>query len=110
MSLDIYLTALRITTVFESNITHNLGAMAREAGLYTYLWRPEELGMGEHVKAGQLTVPLREGLVRLRADPDKYKALNPENGWGNYDNLVELVRQYLEACETNPDATVRVSR
>lgn len=108
MSLDVWLTAIRSTTVFESNITHNLGAMAKAAGLYTYLWRPEELAIA--TKAGDLIVPLREGLERLRADPEKYKALNPPNGWGNYDDLVEFVAQYLKACETNPDATVKANR
>ena len=31
MSLDVTLTAVRPTTVYDANITHNLGAMAREA-------------------------------------------------------------------------------
>jgi hypothetical protein len=43
MSLDVYLTAIRPTTVFDLNITHNLGEMARQANLYQCLWRPEEV-------------------------------------------------------------------
>ena len=37
--------------VYEDNITHNLGDMAEEAGLYYVLWRPEELGK---TKASQI--------------------------------------------------------
>ena len=40
MSLDVYLTAVRPTTVYESNITHNLGKMAAAAGIYSELLAP----------------------------------------------------------------------
>lgn len=107
MSLDVYLTATRPTTVYDRNITHNLGKMAGEAGIYKHLWRPEEIGI---TRAIELVEPLRAGLALLRSEPDRFKALNPENGWGSYDDFVEFVRAYLEACEENPDATVSVSR
>lgn len=42
--------------------------------------------------------------------PDKFKKLNPANGWGDYDGLLAFVAAYLEACMEHPDATVRVSR
>lgn len=28
--------------LFEANITHNLNKMAKEVGIYEYLWRPDE--------------------------------------------------------------------
>ena len=93
--------------MFEANITHNLGKMAQEAGLYEYLWRPEEI---EIIKAGQLIDYLREGLHRLKSDPEKFKAFNPPNGWGTYEGLVEFVQNYLDACYEHPDARVEVSR
>ena len=107
MSLDIYLTAVRPTTVFESNITHKLTAMADAAGLYRALWRPNEM---ELVKAEQL-IPIlvagRETLVTRRADME---ALNPSNGWGSYDGLLRVVDEYLAACREHPDADISVSR
>jgi hypothetical protein len=42
MSLDVYLTAVRKTTIYSSNITHNLGAMAQAAGIYQACWRHED--------------------------------------------------------------------
>ncbi len=95
------------STAFDYNITHNLGAMAAEAGLYKALWRPDENGMP---KARDLIEPLRIGLSALRAEPARFKAFNPENGWGDYDGLVRFVSAYLAACEEYPDADVRVSR
>lgn len=94
-------------TIYSANITHNLAKMASVAGLYEPLWRPEEIGIDT---AGQLVEPLRIGLAKLKADPDKFAPHNPENGWGNYGNLVAFVEEYLSACEASPTAKVSVWR
>lgn len=107
MSLDIYLEDVRPTTVYAANITHNLGAMAREAGLYEALWRPEELNIN---KAGDLVPLLKRGLAELVANPERFRKLNPENGWGSYEGLVDFTMRYLEACIESPGATISVSR
>lgn len=93
--------------VYSANITHNLGAMADEAGIYYHLWRPDEISI---TKAKELIDPLREGLHKLKLEPEKYKKLNPDNGWGSYDGLVKFVQNYLNACYEFPDATVEVDR
>jgi hypothetical protein len=95
------------TRVYSANITHNLGRMADAAGLYSYLWRPDEHGIAT---AQHLIEPLREGLARLQANPATYAPLNPANGWGTYEGLVRFVEQYLHACEQYPQAHVSVSR
>lgn len=93
--------------IYEDSITHNLDAMADAAGIYKELWRPEEIGI---VKARQLIGPLSDALVKLHADPAKFKLFNPDNGWGNYEMLVKFVTNYKAACDTHPDARVSVSR
>ena len=93
--------------VFEYNITHNLNTMADAAGIYHHLWRPEEIGI---TKAAQLIEPLEKGLALLIAEPEQFKVFNPPNGWGNYEEFVQFVRAYLEACKARPDAEVRASR
>jgi hypothetical protein len=107
MSLDIYLSAKVYTTFYADNITHNLSSMASEAGIYQCLWRPDENDMK---KAGQLIEPLRAGLALLKSDPERFKKLNPENGWGTYENLIQFVEDYLAACEKHPDGNITVSR
>lgn len=91
--------------VYSRNITHNLGRMASEAGVYEACWRPEELGV---TRAEQLIAPLEQGLALLRGDPARFKLLNPENGWGNYEGLVGFVEDYLSACRRWPHAEVSV--
>ncbi len=93
--------------VYSANITHNLNKMAIEAGIYGYLWRPDENGI---TKAKELIEPLRQGLHSLKSYPEEYKKFNPENGWGSYEGLVKFVDNYLNACYEYPDADVVVSR
>lgn len=95
------------TTLYSRNITHNLGKMARAAGIYEHLWRPDEINIA---KARQLIMPLVDGLERLRAEPEKFRILNPENGWGTYEGLVEFTADYLAACCRYPSANVRTCR
>lgn len=92
---------------YSSNITHNLGRMAAEAGIYKHLWRPEEIGI---TTAAQLIEPLATGLALLKSDPPRFEAFNSPNGWGLYKHFVPFVEKYLEACRQNPDAEVSVSR
>lgn len=107
MSLDVYLKVVQPVAIFQDNVTHNLGPMAKEAGLYHVLWRPEELGI---TKARELIPHLQAGLHLLRSDPDRFSAFNPSNGWGSYSALVDFVSNYLCACEQHPDAEVEVCR
>lgn len=93
--------------VFSANITHNLTEMASEAGVYKYLWEPEEMGKTE---AKELIKPLGQGLHRLKLEPEKYKSFNPSNGWGSYEELVRFVSNYLDACRQFPEAKIEVSR
>lgn len=92
---------------FSANITHNLGPMAAEAGIYNALWRPEEVGIH---KAEQLISPLTKGLALMKADPEKFKKHNPLNKWGSYDGFVSWIERYLEACKQHPDANVSAAR
>lgn len=106
MSLDVYLTE-RGQEVYWANITHNLGRMAREAGIYECLWRPDEYGIK---RARQIIRPLRIGLAKMVVDRAKYEAFNAENGWGTWKNFVPWCADYLQACRDHPKAEVRVSR
>ncbi len=113
MSLDVYLRMKVDTgskephevTLYDDSITHNLGKMAAEAGVYEALWRPEEIGI---TTAGELIQPLTKGLERLRSDPAHYQKFNPANGCSSYWYLVAFVfvTDYLAACKEHPKASV----
>jgi len=106
MSLDVYLIIGR-ETLYESNITHNLGKMANEAGIYEACWQPEEIGA---TKAKDIIRKLTLGLDLMKRDPERFKKFDSLNGWGTYEHFVSWVESYLRACEENPDATIEVSR
>ena len=120
MSLDVHLSRKRYISydkgktytedyeeVYWANITHNLGKMARYAGIYEALWEPEEIGK---VKASEITDLLERGLMDLKARPEYFKQFNSPNGWGMYERFVPFVEGYLKACQQYPDAIIEVSR
>lgn len=96
-----------LISVFEVNITHNLGPMADLAGIYEVIWRPNELGV---THTGEIISELEAGLSNLRSNPNEYRELNPANGWGSYEVLVESVDKYLQACKQYHHATIRTGR
>jgi len=89
------------------NVTHNMNKMAEAVGLYQVLWSPEEIGI---TTASQMIEPIEKGIRELMSNPDKYKAYNPPNGWGNYDIFVSFCRSVLSTCKENPDAIIDVSK
>jgi hypothetical protein len=48
--------------------------------------------------------------MNLGLDPEKYKKLEPSNGWGSYENLVDFLIELKNSCVSSPDSTVHVWR
>jgi len=113
MSLTVNIMVTKPVSVYDNNITHNLGSMAANVKLsngltlYDVLWRPNEHQL---VLAKDIAELLDEGWNILLSEPDRFKQLNPENGWGNYDGLCKFVYEYRNACWNEPDATIEVCR
>lgn len=115
MSLDVHLTinidtggtAPSELTLFSANITHNLGEMADEAGIYKCLWRPGEIGA---YLAGDIIDAVTIGLDTMKNDPERFRKYDADNGWGTYDDFIPWIEEYLLACKTHPKATIEVSR
>lgn len=106
MSLDVYLKVTKPCEVYTGNVTGNLYQMALAAGIADHLWQPESIGI---TKAFQLIEPLQKCLKTLREDKERFERLNPPNGWGSYLSFINFLRNYLNACEDNPNADVEVS-
>lgn len=112
MSLDFYI----YPGVHESgsecisfNITHNLVPMADKAGLYEPLWRPEE-NYPHPVLASDVYPAIMAGFNNLMINPESYKDLNPGNGWGDYNGLVDFTANVLAALRQYPLAVVEACR
>lgn len=111
MSYDIWLEAdlggeerTRLVTL-DWNYTSNVAPMWRRA-------MPETDGLTgmEEMNAGEAAAVLREGIARMEADPEPYRALNPENGWGDFDSQLTALRELAHACEASPQAVVAIWR
>ena len=87
------------------NITHNLGPMAKAAGIYEAMWRCEDTP-----NASYMGDVLKVGLDKMEKNPKVYIDLNPANGWGDFYSFRNDVRDLLEACETYPWAKIEISR
>jgi hypothetical protein len=107
MSLDVYLADAEGNELYSRNITHNLGNMAEEAGIYGCLWRPEEHGL---THAWMIIAPLSGGVTLLATEKARFEALNSPNGWGRWDDFLIFCADYLQACKDHPDALVEASR
>jgi hypothetical protein len=93
--------------VFQLEITDNLIEMAREAGVYEVIWRPEDIGIKT---AKEVVEPLTQALNLMKADPERFKKLNPANRWGDYQYLLNFVQGYLGRARQYPDATIKINR
>ena len=60
--------------LYTANITHNLGEMASEVGIYKAIWRPKEIG----AKYGKdITSVVEKGLLDLKSRPEYFKKYQP---------------------------------
>ena len=138
MSLDVSLNRIKYVSydmetftpeneqLYWANITHNLGKMAYEAGIYEALWRPyrlhkdykhfdiyeDEINFEQSVTiyAKDIIYIVENGLKKLIDKPDYYSKFNSPNGWGTYENFVPWVERYLAALKEYPESKVEVDR
>ena len=114
-------------SLYTANITHNLGEMAAEAGLYEALWRPYQLKEGYNipeddydaeyeyeeanlVRAHEIIEIIEKGLEDMKARPKHYEKFNSPNGWGMYHNFVPWIEEYLKALKKYPESFVECYR
>lgn len=104
MSLDISLTCPCCNNeIYSANITHNLTKMANVAGLYDCIWHPENIN-AKYAK--DIIDPLKKGIDYMRENKTELEQYNPVNGWGNYNHLMGMAMDYLNACKRNPNALI----
>ena len=87
----------------EWNLTYNLSRMLGEAGFAGW---SAVVGNDIAATGRSVTAAMEPVLAELKRDPAKYKAMNPANGWGSYDQAVRVISECLDVLRTNPDAVV----
>ncbi len=84
------------------NCTSNCAPMWRAAGA--------DLAEFNGRKAADCLPVLDAAIQKMQADPETYRAMNPPNGWGDYDSLVRALERLAQELRYHPKATVRVWR
>lgn len=117
MSWDAYLTDDRGHSEGEWNYTHNCNGMANLALDAEYEQRgvfEEVFQVGDKPKhvtwwklldgmSGPAGAEFLDRIIRtMEADPEKYRALNPGNGWGDYDSFVKVLTEMRNAVPEWP--------
>jgi hypothetical protein len=95
----------RVTTSDELtwwNYTSNCAGMWRQAGA--------DLAAFDGDPASECAPLLKAAIEVMENEPETFRAMNPPNGWGDYDSLVERLKALLKDFEEHPEAIVRVSR
>jgi hypothetical protein len=82
--------------------TSNLAPMWRRAGC-------DLLGF-KGKRASECAAVLREGIAALEREPDVYRAMNPPNGFGSYEELLPALRRLLALLDNHQNAIVQVRR
>jgi hypothetical protein len=104
MSYDVWLEidtgAEEPVTIAEFNYTTNCARMWRHAGI--------DLRECKGAPCTEAAGPIADAVRRMEADPDTYKAMNPENGWGDYEGAMKFLRDIADACARHPKAQLGV--
>ena len=120
MSWDLY-----ISDEWIGNYTHNTNQMIRAASVGP-AELPEQPGVFAEVILHKPTMgtcwgdfegrPAREAglfardiIAELKRDPERYEAMNPKNGWGSMESLVDFLREVAEKCESDPEGRFHAS-
>ena len=62
----------------------------------------------EGKKCKRLIPLLKGGIANMENNPDVYKRMNPENGWGDYEGALDFLRKIFNKCNEYPNYKVRV--
>ena len=84
------------------NYTHNCNDMMRAAG-YDWIYNLDGLKVKDTIQQ------FEHMLENLKSDPERYIAMNPANGWGDYASLValweEIIPEAQKIAEAIPEVT-----
>ena len=108
MSWDAYFAAVDIDGeshwLSDWNYTHNTNRMADDALGEGSWWQRLNGSTGEEGYA-----LLTQILEVFAADPAKFRAMNPDNGWGDFDRFRDILRNMADLSRRFPTGVWQVS-
>ena len=90
-------------TAYKRNYTYNVSPMFFDAFPSTPEDRTGGIRQLDGLTGRECSELLRVAIEAMAGDPEKYRAMNPSNGWGDYDSALVMLRQMAAACEEHPD-------
>ena len=111
------------TYVDVGNITYNIAPMWADAlghvaaddtdpnPFGAWMRGKREIGIGvfEGAPCVEAAGPLADAVQRMRDNPEHYKAMNPPNGWGNYEGALEFLDRLAQMCVAHPSHRITIS-
>lgn len=58
--------------------------------------------------AGESLPALTAAVDRMIAEPEHYRAMEPSNGWGDYDGALAYLTALRDACLVHPKAVIHI--
>lgn len=58
--------------------------------------------------AGESLPALTAAVDRMISDPEHYRAMEPSNGWGDYEGALAYLRSLRDACLVHPKAVIHI--
>jgi hypothetical protein len=116
MSWDAYLVDDRGHDEGSWNYTHNCNGMAnlaldaaykQAASVFDEVFCPEPGRLSWWKRLDGLEGPagaelLNRIITNMESDPERYRALNPPNNWGDYDSFLKVLRDMRDAVPEWP--------
>jgi hypothetical protein len=82
-------------------LTYNLGPMLKEGGI--------NLDEFDGKTAMECSEKLEHCWTQMKKEPDRFKAHNPPNLWGDFAGCERFVGEFLAKCEKWPQGIVLVT-
>lgn len=86
------------------NMTSNVAPMWRKA------LPPDGIAGLHGRRCADVTGQLQLAVAHMENHPDFYRAMNPPNGWGDYESALDYLRKLRDAAAAHPLTTIEVSR
>ena len=103
MSVDVSIRAKREIDIYEENITYNLADM-----YYKAIDQENGLERLDGVTCKHALPIINNAIKDMVENKEEYEKLNPSNGWGSYDGLLETFKEMRNVCEDNPDGVFSI--
>lgn len=89
-------------SILDINYTFNVSPMFRLALGGDGIKQLNDLSRNECIEL------LQDGIKHMEQNPQIYKKLNPENGWGDYEGALDVLVKILEALQHSEDTYVNI--